>query len=366
MIKYQKVINRSPEWHELRKNGIGGSEIRCLLFEDEYNDPLVLYYDKLGMKGQKPDSEAMFHGRHMEDYVANLWQYWDGKKDEYNIPTYLANFEAKQKVRRCRSLNATVTNTKYPWLFANVDRIINKRGGFSLITGESLAREGVLEIKTTEGFAAEKWRNGIDPSYLAQLNLYLMVCELEYGEVAVLKNGRYLDVFPFERSNMICENILEVTHEFWHKHVLPARKWVEIKNTAEREGHEEIRREAISAIHSLEPETGNSKEVENYIKENYKNDKIEAAGSDELYQLSVKDKQLATIMSVVKDIKQGVRNKILVQFFHQGCEFFNFGDDGRIRYFIKQGSSAPQLGNNIKHRPDKDEIIELLTKTFGL
>lgn len=365
-LTYHRIENRSEEWMAFRQRGIGGSEVRTVLYADDYSDPLVLYYQKLGIKKEIRDNEAMFHGRNLEEYVAKCWEYYDDLKDEFGVPGYVKNMNEGTKIRRCKNLNAIVVNKKYPWLFANVDRIINKKGGFKLSTAEPLTEEGILEIKTTEGFAANKWEGGIDPSYLTQLNMYLLLMELEYGEIAVLKNGRYLNVYPFERNNEICNMIIEQTHDFWYNHVVPARKWIEKKAHAELIGDLSLVEECKRQIQDLEPPVGSNDAAEDFVKENYKRDKVIIDGTDELLEMAKKDALMASIAAELKKIKQQNKNEILLEFFHKECEYFDFGDMGKIRYFIKKGNTDPQLGNNIKIRFDKDEIRGLLTNTFKL
>jgi predicted phage-related endonuclease len=361
-ITHHKILPRTPQWLAFRSNGIGCSEIKKLLYPDDYGDALTLYYEKLGIKKDVLDNEAMFHGRNLEDYVARCWEHWDGVTDTYGTPNYIHNMEAKNNIRRCRNINSIVVNSKYPWLFANPDRLINIKGGFNMLTGEKLTEEGVLEIKTTEGFAAEKWKYGIDPSFLIQLNGYLLILERVYGEVAVLKNGRYLDVFPFDKSNQVCELILENTHEFWYKHVVPGRKWMEKKALAELTENKSLADECNHEVHMLEPVISHSSAANDFIKENYRKDKEEMFGSEELYEKGVYDKYLTEVANQIDQIKEKNKNEIKLEFYHTGTEFFSFGDRGRMRYFTKAGGKAPQLGNNLKVKIDKGEVETKISK----
>ena len=363
-IEFIRIPYRSERWHDFRLTGIGASEVRTVLYADDYSDPLVLYYQKLGLKKSIRDNEAMFHGRNLEEYIAKCWEGWDGKKDDFNVPNYINNINNGIVVRRCKKLNAIIQNKKYKWLFANIDREINKSGGFSLITGEPLNKRGVLEIKTTEGFAASKWEGGIDPSYLTQLNTALLLLEAVYGELAVLKNGRYLDVFPFEKNKDICDLIIDQTHKFWYNHVVPAKLWVAKMNEAQRKGDVSYYEECKHQIEMLEPAVGSNKSAEIFIKENYRNDKVSIRGSDDLFEKAKKDAYIASINFVLNEIKQQNKNEILLEFLHNSCEYIDFEENGNLRYFVRKGSTLPQMGNNIKVKYDKDEIYNILINTF--
>jgi len=363
-IERYQIPYRSEKWHQFRLNGIGASEVRTVLYADDYSDPLVLFYQKLGFKKPIKDNEAMFHGRNLEEYVAMCWQGWDGKKDEYNNPSYINNINNGKIIRRCKKLNAIVKNKMYDWLFVNVDRMINKKGGFSLITGKPLEKEGVLEIKTIEGFSAAKWEAGIDPSYLTQLNTALLLLEADYGELAILKNGRYLDVFPFEINYEICELIIDQTYKFWYDHVLPAKKWVEQMEKAQMVGDEQYYNECKHQIQMLEPKVGSNKTAEMFVKENYRKNKTSIMGSETLLKKGKKDAYIASIISTLNEIKQKNKNEILIEFLHNNCEYIDFEEEGNLRYFVRKGSTLPQLGNNLKQKFNKNQITELIQKNL--
>jgi len=139
----------------------------------------------------------MFMGRFMEDHIAELWSFWDGDTD-----SMMANFTAGTPVRKCRKQNAFIINPQFPHLFASVDRIINK--------GDN-GKEGILEIKTISGFASDMWIAGIPPQYIVQLQQYLLVTGLEYGEMAILKE--HLAISGYAESLIkSTENIIEFTN----------------------------------------------------------------------------------------------------------------------------------------------------------
>lgn len=361
-----RIKTRSPEWYKFRFRGIGCSEIRTVMYADDYSDIIVLFYKKLGLKKDIIDNEAMFHGRNLEDYVAQCWEHWDGYYDDFGEPNYIHNKENGNRIRRCRNMNGIVVNKNYPWLFGDPDRIINKTDGVNLITGAPLGKEGVLEVKTAEGHAANKWEYGIDPSYVTQLNGYLMILQLDYGEVALLKNGRYLSVFPFERNEMICQDIIDVTHDFWYKRVLPAQQHAKNYFKALKTKDRVWAEESLSAINSFEPEPSNNSEYEIFVKESYRQRKNEMTGTPQLMELAKTDKLMGAILSVVDELKQGNKNRIIQHFHHDGTQYYNFDTQGNLRYFIRQGASMPTLGNNIREKVDKQKILKILQTDFGL
>lgn len=198
-----KKMNRE-EWLKLRGSSIGGSESAALLGLDPYMSYYELYGIKTGLY-EKPNIQNKFTvlGTMLEDTVANLWQYWENDMD-----TTIHNYEADLKLNKCQKLNAIVYHKKYPYLSANIDRVIlSKERG-----------RGVLEIKTISSWEAKKWVSGLPIKYLVQLQHYLLVTGYKWGQIAVLvMDTRELLVFEFERDEDIINSIVENSQNFWER-----------------------------------------------------------------------------------------------------------------------------------------------------
>jgi predicted phage-related endonuclease len=121
------IITRIPphtkEWHNFRRNGIGGSEVGdiCGLVKREYNRTIYHFHNKVGdVLTEIPDNPKMFFGRYFEDSIANLWRFYDGSEQGF-----IENYKNNRVIRECRKVNGFVVNPKYPWLFASIDRLMN-------------------------------------------------------------------------------------------------------------------------------------------------------------------------------------------------------------------------------------------------
>ena len=131
----------------------------------------------------------------------------------------IENFRTQNKVRKMQRVNAYIQNPKFPWLFVSLDRKINKH-----IDEDGKERgNGALEIKTISSYEADKWEAGIPPGHVVQVQTQLMVTGWKYGELAVLKDGRFFDVFPFDKHAGVCREIAMQTKSFWLR-VESARK----------------------------------------------------------------------------------------------------------------------------------------------
>lgn len=110
------------DWLSYRYSGIGASEVGTIMGLDDYKSSIELYYEKIGQGSRYTlENLAMFLGKEQEDFIASIWQHWDG-----TVEGMIANYRAGKIVRRCQRVNAYVRNPKYPWLFVSLDRKINK------------------------------------------------------------------------------------------------------------------------------------------------------------------------------------------------------------------------------------------------
>lgn len=92
------------EWLMYRKRGIGGSDAGAVCGLNPYRTAMQVYEDKTTDKIEEFDNEAMRQGREFEDYVAKRFTEATGKK-----------------VRRA---NFMYYDENYPFMFADVDRMI--------------------------------------------------------------------------------------------------------------------------------------------------------------------------------------------------------------------------------------------------
>ena len=79
------VKDRTPEWHEYRKTGIGASSAAIVLGINPYNPTAMqLYHQKVGTEDVNFEmSEAAYQGIMAENAIANDWQYYDGVEGGY-------------------------------------------------------------------------------------------------------------------------------------------------------------------------------------------------------------------------------------------------------------------------------------------
>jgi putative phage-type endonuclease len=307
------------EWVELRKSlvfkgMVGGSDASTLLGLNPWTSKITRWNQSVGTANMKNiDNEVMFHGRLLEDYVADLWQYWTGDPVEM-----INNYQSKTKLRKSIRRNSIFINPEYPFLFANIDRQITSH--------DTEEGKGILEIKTISGYNADKWEGGIPPYYIAQIQLYMLVLGYNYGQFAFLKDGRHMDVFTVEANPNIQATIVEEAFNFYNS-VQDARKIIE-------EGRPTNPTEAYRMISHLEPDIEDEYKVDldQFLSEKHKAmvDRISIDSDDELKNLTREYVQARQEEKLAKETKQLHMQQLKQIMLHRGAQEVDFGDSGKI------------------------------------
>ena len=188
-IEIAKTLDMTrEEWLELRKKGIGGSDSAAIVGLDRYKSAFDVYADKLGLKQEQEDNEAMRQGRDLEQYVAERFMEATGKK-----------------VRR---RNAMLQHPEYPFMIADIDR---------WVVGENAG----LECKTTSVLNKYKFSKGeFPPNYYVQCMHYMAVTGAERWYLAVLVLNKSFHVFTIERDEAEIQALIEAEKDFWENHVM--------------------------------------------------------------------------------------------------------------------------------------------------
>jgi putative phage-type endonuclease len=211
-LKFHAFTNRE-DWLEQRQQmGVGGSESASILGLSPYSCSAQVFYEKLGLASKRHTSLAMIIGNEDEDKIARLWSFYD---PNIGVDSIASNYEAGKVIRKPMKLSRIITNPKYPFLFANPDRLFKQDKD-----------RAVLEIKTINHWEAQKWESGVPIHYIIQIQHYMLVCEVKYAELAILESNSKIDVIPFEVSREIQERIIEKVGSFWND-LIEARKILE-------------------------------------------------------------------------------------------------------------------------------------------
>jgi len=176
------------QWLAARKAGIGGSDASAIAGLNKWKSPISVYMDKVGESPEEDiQSEAAHFGNVLEEVVAQ----------EFSSRTGL----------KVRKRNAILQHPDYPWMLANVDR---------LIIGEKVG----LECKTASEYLKKEWEGEeIPTSYLIQCQHYMAVTGYEAWWIAVLIGGNKFIYKKIERDEEVIQYLIDIEKDFWQNHV---------------------------------------------------------------------------------------------------------------------------------------------------
>lgn len=177
------------EWLKIRKTGLGGSDAGAVCGLNPHVSPMAVYRDKVSDETDMGDNEAMRQGRDLEEYVAQRF-----------------TEETGLKVRRS---NKMYRSTEYPWMIADVDRMVAGGGAG-------------LECKTVSVYKKDQWADGgIPVYYLLQCYHYMIVTGCRTWYLAAVILGQDFQYRRIEYEEETAQNLIALEAEFWNNHVLP-------------------------------------------------------------------------------------------------------------------------------------------------
>jgi len=198
------------EWLNVRKRGIGGTDISAILGLNPWRTPLDVYLDKTGRaEDTVGNEEAMYWGTVLEDAVARRY--------------------AEVTDRRVQRVNFTLRIPGTPAM-ANIDRAainpeIAKRVRV-LEDGHSLTTDRILECKTAHALAAnrsDEWgepgTDEVPEHYWLQVQWYLGITGAATGDLAVLFGGQKHVIYTVEADRELFSDLLEEASRWWRDHI---------------------------------------------------------------------------------------------------------------------------------------------------
>lgn len=159
----------SPEWHQARATGLGGSEIAAVMGLNPWESRFSLWHRKAGLVGEKDDTPSMSWGRRLEPVIADKFA-----EDHPELRTrHTGTWRARDR----------------PWQIANPDRLVATVAP----DGAGDVPSAILEVKTAHSMDGYEWgEQGTDeiPVYYRCQGLwYLDVLGFERCYFAVLIGG---------------------------------------------------------------------------------------------------------------------------------------------------------------------------------
>lgn len=181
----------SPAQLELRRTGIGASEIAAVCGISPWDSPLDVWLRKTGNADEKAETMAMRAGNMLEAAICDWYAVEMGGVSL--VPS------------------DTLRHATHTWALATPDR---------LYASDS---KHLVQCKNVGLRMAEHW--GDDPAdipedYRVQIEWEMEVADAERCDVVVLIGGQNLKIYPITRDRDLAASLLTIGERFWRDHVL--------------------------------------------------------------------------------------------------------------------------------------------------
>lgn len=246
------------EWLELRREGVGGSDIGAIAGFSRYNTPFSVYLDKIGdlpaERSAKLERCARV-GSKIEAFIAELFAEENGL--------------AIERV-------GTLARTDAPWMRVNLDR---------KVTG---CPDGpcFVEVKNRSQYLAGDWAGDVPDDTECQVHWGMAITGWSHGHVAALIGGNDPRYYRIDRDEQIIAGLTAIAEEFWDRVVrrdpppvgpsdadaeLIARLYADVDDDASVSVDSETARQWLSqrtaAIDAAKAAEGQRTEAENHLKQ---------------------------------------------------------------------------------------------------
>lgn len=199
-------MNAREDWLQLRRAGLGGSDMGAILGLSKFKTPVDVWLEKTGRSEGQQETLQMRFGSYAEEFVAR----------EYSAKTGNA-------VQRFTPM---LRHPVAP-ILGNVDRLVIPAGSKVASHKQEIRTDRGLECKTASAFSAsdvEEWgEEGTDqvpPSYLVQCATYMALTPCQYWDLAVLFGNQEVRVYNLRRDRDLEGEIIARADEWWNRYVV--------------------------------------------------------------------------------------------------------------------------------------------------
>lgn len=177
-------------WLELRRKGIGGSDVSIIAGINKFKSVFQLWLEKTGcVELEETDSEYAHFGTVLEPLVKKEFMRRTGKK--------------------IRAKNEILQSEENPFMLCDLDGVIYENGEMC-----------IFEAKTASAFKQEVWERGVPVEYILQVQHYMAVTGAKKAYIAALVGGNHFYTHTVLRDEELIGMITAMEKEFWEKNVL--------------------------------------------------------------------------------------------------------------------------------------------------
>jgi putative phage-type endonuclease len=183
----------TDEWHALRANGIGSSDIAAVVGLSPFTSAYTLWHRKAGKVAEQSESDFMDWGKRLEPVIAD--KFAENHREMDVEPT------------------GTWCSSDRPWQRANPDRLIQ------IDTEDPDGIDSYLEVKSASAYKADDWgpsgTDRVPPGYRAQVIWQGDVLGLSSAWCAVLIGGNDYREYHLTWEADEAEFLREAGRVFW-------------------------------------------------------------------------------------------------------------------------------------------------------
>lgn len=179
-MKEKKLIQRSEDWINWRRNKIGASSSATIMHLNPHQHVLDLWEEMVGLVEPKPINHHMQRGIELED-KAREWA---------------------ESIYECKFPPECMTHPKHEWMICSYDGI-NHESKF------------ILEIKCPSMYVHKRiWTDGIPDMYMCQMQHQLAVCGYENG-IFLSYDEKSPKAICVKRDDKFIEEMIQKEYDFW-------------------------------------------------------------------------------------------------------------------------------------------------------
>lgn len=186
------------EWLEVRKSGIGASEVAAVVGLSPWDTPFSLWLKKTGQIPPEPENVAMRLGHLLEPVVVQLWEDRTG-----------------WKAVKASAKDIIYQDPEHPWRKVTPDRIAYEVGT------EGKRSKTLLEIKTS---SMDFDPDDLPSYYLAQCQYQMHVTQIHVCYLCWLTNGRYYGDARLEYDKEFAQYLVSQVDKFWLENVVGGKE----------------------------------------------------------------------------------------------------------------------------------------------
>lgn len=254
------------DWEQIRRKGIGGSDVGAIIGLNEYTSPLQIYKAKVeDIKTDLSKNVNVRKGKDLEPVIRTNYVFPEFKKLGYIV----------------KKVDCMLINTKYPWIRANLDGIAIKEDS------DNYKDNIIIEIKFVSEWGETKWNGddyfGIPASYYAQVQTYMLVTGAKKAVVCALFESSWeVKYYTIPRDEEFISDLIKKTQLFYEYHMLmkipPAFKTgidkediIEVIDTPKECYTDKLMDSLVSQYKQLDNDIKRLTEEKNTVKENLVN-----------------------------------------------------------------------------------------------